>query len=282
MKRVPAGRELTITEFDLVRRVVFTSDLGPPGSVALVAGPHPLKYGRLAAQWAQRAWPSSEFTRRSDARRTAKLAARTSPSAGPADLFDRPAGCTRPPGRTTPTTTCTTRPTGTRPRALRPLRVLMRDHWEQADRSRSTCRPPARSPSASSACRSTGNCSREVRRQPAGRQRPPARRLRARAPSCRRPGRGWTSLPGWTARSGTLDRVDVAPAVVTAATPGSSEPQPRSPAGRRRSGTSPAAGRSRPGRGLRRLRPPELGKGLLRLEVAGKARAGPARQAARP
>ena len=257
------GTQLTIDEFDTVAPVVFTDDQSPGG---LVVGwqDHARRYGKLAARWsldlaaAEYEKVRATHMKLSDlgvqVRGAEKLLGETHRYYNEAqrdfanELYDKAyRNATR---------------------ALRPLRVLMRDHWQLAVTPLDL---PTASPFAVSffSLPQHWELEREVRSsRPAASVLPrgdfetggdiPAGGVRV------------DQIAGWTARSGSLgvDRVVVAAGVVTsdkledAREPRKGPPPAKGLFAPSRPITSPDEGYLPPG--------PDLGKGVLKLEVRSK------------
>jgi hypothetical protein len=273
-KKVPGGTELTIPEFDLVTPVVFTGDRTPDGLVVWWQD-YARKYGRLAARWAldlaaeeydkvravhEKLVAAGSTVRGADdlLKSSARfhLAARQDFDAG---LYDKAFDDAH--------------------RALRPLRVLARDHWAQATASLDT---PTASPYAVSfyslpkhweLVREMGGTRPGENVLPNGAFEPGAAVPKEGIPVDR--------VPGWSARFNTLDRVDVAAGVVPA--DGLADVAPPRPEVQQLKLFQP----SRPvGRADAKPPAPELGRGVLKLEVRvrppapgpdGKVKADPGR-----
>src|SRR5262249_55278211 len=125
--KVPGGTQITIPEFDLVAPIVFTNDLTPNGLVVWWQD-HARKFGRLAARWALDMAAFEYEKVRTVHLKLTDLGSqvhgaevllqethkyyRKAQENFAAELYDKAyLDATR---------------------ALRPLRVLMRDHWQQA------------------------------------------------------------------------------------------------------------------------------------------------------
>ncbi len=253
----PGGTELTIPEFDLVTPVVFTSDRTQNGLVVWWQD-YARKYGRSAARWAMDLASEEHDKVLAVHTKLAEMGV-TIPGADKlfenavkhhesarrhfaADLYDKAfADATR---------------------ALRPLRVVMRDHWERAT---ATLDIPTASPFAVSyfslpkhwelfrevqACRPGASLLPGGTFEPGG-DIPPA-------------GIPVDQVPGWAARFGTLDRVDVAAGVVPAAK--LDDPVPPKPERVSPKMFGPSRPIALPGDGYTPPAP-ELGRGVLKLEV---------------
>jgi hypothetical protein len=258
-KKVPGGTELTIPEFDLVTPIVFTGDRTPNGLVVWWQD-YARKYGRLAARWALDL-AAEEYDKVKLVHD--KLAALGSTVRGADDLL-KSAARFHEDARRDFDAGLYDKAFDDAHRALRPLRVLARDHWAQATAGLDT---PTASPYAVSfySLPKHWELVREV-----GRTRPGENVLPNGTfePGTAVPKEGIPvdRVPGWSARFSTLDRVDVAAGVVPAegladATPPRIEPeQPR------------LFAPSRPvGRAEAKPPAPELGRGVLKLEVRVRA-----------
>jgi len=255
-KKVVGGTEITIDEFDLVAPIVFTSDR--PGLVAWWQD-YTRKYGRLAARWAlDMAAVEYEKVATVHTKLTAmgiqvngadtlfKQSAKYHESARvhfAAELYDKAhADATR---------------------ALRPLRIVMRDHWQQATASLDT---PTASPFAVSyfSLPKHWELFRAVQASRVGENVLPhgGFEFDGKVPEA---GVRIDALPGWSSRFGTIDKVNVAAGVIPVGKL-SEKPEPRK-------APTPQKGVFKEGRPLpapdEGYTPPapELGKSLLRLEV---------------
>lgn len=258
-KKVPGGTELTIPEFDLVTPIVFTGDRTPNGLVVWWQD-YARKYGRLAARWALDL-AAEEYDKVKLVHD--KLAALGSTVRGADDLL-KSAARFHEDARRDFDAGLYDKAFDDAHRALRPLRVLARDHWAQATAGLDT---PTASPYAVSfySLPKHWELVREV-----GRTRPGENVLPNGTfePGTAVPKEGIPvdRVPGWSARFSTLDRVDVAAGVVPSegladATPPRIEPeQPK------------LFAPSRPvGRAEAKPPAPELGRGVLKLEVRVRA-----------
>jgi len=258
-KKVVGGTQLTISEFDLVCPIVFTSDR--PGIVVWWQD-YTRKYGRLAARWAlDMAAVEYDKVEKVHARLTemgvqfrgakelfakAKQYHESARQNFAADLYDKAyVEATR---------------------ALRPLRIIMSDHWRQAVATLDT---PTASPYAVSFFTLPKHYELEAevhRRKPGGNALPYGNfELNGVAPAA---GVVVSALPGWAARAGTIDKVNVAAGIVPAAKY-LETPMPRKAPDR----TAGVLKMFQPGREISSpdegYTPPmpELGKNLLKLEV---------------
>ena len=256
MKKVVGGTELTIPDFDTVTPIVFTSDRA---GLVVWWQDYVRKYGRLAARWAldmaaveygkvytthQRLLAMGQQSR--EANRLFAEAARFHEEARrnfASELYYKSyQGALR---------------------ALRPLRVLMTDHWRQATITLDT---PTASPYAVSffTLPKHWELFRELQNRHAGENLLPGGdfELGGHIPDA---GARVDALPGWSARFGSVDRVDVGAGIINAkrfeekAIP--------------REAPEPIKGIYAPSREIHPLdegytRPtPKLGQSLLRLEV---------------
>jgi hypothetical protein len=255
-RKVVGGTELTITEFDLVTPIVFTADR--PGLVVWWQD-YTRKYGRLAARWAlDLAAVEYDKVEKVNAKladmgitvkgakslfETSRKYHESARQHFAADLFDKAyLDATR---------------------ALRPLRIIMSDHWRQAV---NTLDAPTASPYAVSffSLPRHWELAAEVQaRRPGANTLPSGNfELAGPAPS---DGAAVSSLPGWSARYGTIDKVDVAAGIVPAARLVERPAPKKSP--------DPPRGMFAPGRVSAAADEgyvppqPELNKNVLRLEV---------------
>jgi hypothetical protein len=255
-KKDVGGTELIIKEFDLVTPIVFTNDR--PGIVVWWQD-YTRKYGRLAARWAldlaaieydkvekvnaklaDMGVTVRDSKRLFEQSRQFHEAARRNFAA---DLYDKAFVAAS--------------------RALRPLRVIMNDHWRQATATLDT---PTASPYAISyfTLPKHWELATEVQRR-----RPGANvlthgnfELGGTIPAAGAPVH---SLPGWSARFGTIDNVEVAAGVVPSAKL-VEKPQVKNPSEPLKGPFAPGRVSATPDDGY--FPPmPELGKSLLRLEV---------------
>lgn len=127
MRRVPGGVELTVPEFDGVAPVVFTDDVGPTGVVSWWQD-RTREFGRKAARWAIDQ-AKAEHDKVVAVHR--ELAARGVTVRGDRDLLGETARYYED-ARKLYENGQYDRAYKDAARALRPLRVLMRDHWRLA------------------------------------------------------------------------------------------------------------------------------------------------------
>jgi hypothetical protein len=259
VRKVTGGTELTIHEFDMVTPIVFTNDQNPHGLVAWWQD-YNRKYGKLAARWAlDMAAEQYEKTLTIHTQLT-----ELGVSVRGADKLFETAAKYHEDARRHFAHELYDKAFADAHRALRPLRVIMRDHWNQAT---ATLDIPTASPYAVSyfSLPKHWRLAREVQTA-----RPAANVLPGGAfeftgvipPE----GIPVDQLPGWSARYGTLpsDRVDVAAGIVPA-TQLEDAPEVKQPL--------PEPKMFAPSRPIRRLGDnyvppqPELGRGVLKLEV---------------
>lgn len=253
--KVPGGTELTIPEFDLVTPIVFTSDRTPNGLVVWWQD-YARKYGRLAARWALDL-AAEEYDKVRAVHE--KLAAAGSVVRGADELF-RSAAKFHEDARRDFDAALYDRAFANAHRALRPLRVLARDHW---DRAVSGLDVPTASPFAVSyyslpkhweLVREVGAARPGANLLPNGTFEPGGPVPKGGIPVDR--------VPGWSARFATADRVDVAAGVVPAeGLADEPPPKPERPQPRLFAPSRPVA------RGADAPPAPELGRGVLKLEV---------------
>jgi hypothetical protein len=258
------GTEITIPEFDLVAPIVFTNDLSTNGLVVWWQD-HGRKYARLAARWALDLAASEYEKVRTVHLKLLEVGAQV-PGADTlllethhyyreaqkhfaTELYDKAYQDAT--------------------RALRPLRVLMRDHWQQAV---ATLDLPTASPYAVSYFSLPKHW--ELYRQVQG-SRPAASVLPHGgfefSGELPKDGVRIDALPGWSARTGSLesDRVSVAAGVVPAEgladyrKPRETKPQPKTLFSPSRPIVPADEGYLPPA--------PELGKGVLKLEIRANA-----------
>ena len=262
--RTSSGTELTIDEFDMVAPVVFTDDQAPNGLVVWWQD-HARRYGRLSARWSLDL-AAAEYEKVRVVHLKLVAMGATVPGADKLleethryyneaqkhfanELYDRAYRDAT--------------------RALRPLRVLMRDHW---DRAVAGLDLPTASPFAVSffSLPQHWELAREVQASQ------PAASVLSHGdfePAFDIPEGGVRidQVPGWTARAGSLgvDRVAVAAGVVSSEKLEDYRPPKQTPEAKKtifgpsRTITPPDEGYQIPA--------PELGKGVLKLEVRSKA-----------
>jgi hypothetical protein len=258
------GTELTIPEFDLVTPIVFTNDQSQTGLVVWWQD-YARKYGRLAARWAMDL--AAEEHDKVLAVHT-KLAEMGVTVPGASGLFEQ-AVKFHESARRHFAAELYDKAFADAHRALRPLRVVMRDHW---DRATATLDVPTASPFAVSyfSLPKHWELFREVQAcQPAQSLLPGG----AFEPGSDIPTAGIAvdQIPGWSARFGTLDRVDVAAGVVSSTgleDPKFTRPKPPQPKmfAPSRAIAVPADNYVPPA--------PELGRGVLKLEVRQRGEVG--------
>jgi hypothetical protein len=155
-------------------------------------------------------------------------------------------------------------------RALRPLRVVMYDHWKQATATLDT---PTASPYAVSffSLPRHWELFKQVQGTRPGENMLPhgGFELSGKIPAA---GVRVDALPGWAARFGTLDRVNVAAGVVPAEKL-AEKPEPRKAPEPMKGPFAPGRPIADPGEGYAPPTP-ELGNGLLRLEVRRRTEVG--------
>ncbi|HJZ54034.1 MAG TPA: hypothetical protein VKE74_03720, partial [Gemmataceae bacterium] len=258
--KVPGGTQITIPEFDLVAPIVFTNDLTPNGLVVWWQD-HARKFGRLAARWALDMAAFEYEKVRTVHLKLTDLGSqvhgaevllqethkyyRKAQENFAAELYDKAyLDATR---------------------ALRPLRVLMRDHWQQAI---GTLDLPAASPYAVSYFSLPKHW--ELYQQVQA-SRPAASVLPHGgfefSGEIPKDGVRIDALPGWSARAGSLevDRVAVAAGVVRSEGL-ADDRKPREAPKTPRNIFSPSRPIAAPDEGY--LPPaPELGSSVLKLEV---------------
>ncbi len=258
-KKVTGGTELTIKEFDLVTPIVFTNDQSQNGLLVWWQD-YNRKYGRVAARWAMDLAAEEYEKTRVVHDRLAQMGVQVKD----ADSLFKQAVKFHEDARRNFAAELYDKAFADANRALRPLRVIMRDHWEQATATLDT---PGASPFAVSyfslpkhwelfreiqACQPGDTVLRGGSFEPGGAAIP-------------KEGYAVDALPGWGARFGTLDRVNVAAGVVTSEKLADKVVEKKEPY----QGPKmflPSRPVARPGDGY--VPPaPELGRGVLKLEV---------------
>ena len=262
-KKVAAGLELTIPEFDLVSPIVFTSDLTPNGMVVWWQD-HCRKYGRLAARWALD-MAAAEYEK---VRLTHVKLTEMGVQVRGADTLLRETHRYYQEAQKNFAAELYDKAYLDATRALRPLRLLMRDHWQQAV---ATLDVPTASPYAVSffSLPKHWELYRELQNSQVGQTLLPhgGFELRGEIPEAGVPVQ---ILPGWTARAGSLeaDRVQIAAGIVPAAKLADTIP-PREPKKQPKTVFSPSRAIHSPDEGY--VPPaPELGTGVLKLEMRPK------------
>ncbi|QJW97005.1 hypothetical protein [Frigoriglobus tundricola] len=253
------GTELTIPEFDLVTPIVFTNDQTQNGLVVWWQD-YARKYGRVAARWAMDL-AAEEYDKTYAVH--AKLAAMGVTVRGSESLFQQ-AVKSHESARQNFAAELYDKAFADALRALRPLRVVMRDHFNMAT---ATLDVPSASPYAVSyfslpkhwelfreiqACRPGANA------LPNGAFEPDAGVVIPKE------GFPIDAVPGWGARYGTIDRVKVAAGVVSSEFLADVPVQKQKPKDPKLFAPSrpiplPSDGYVPPA--------PELGRGVLKLEV---------------
>jgi hypothetical protein len=256
-RKVTGGTELTIPEFDLVAPIVFTNDRTPNGIVVWWQD-YGRKYGRVAARWALDLAAEEYEKARTVHEKLAKMGVTVR---GADDLF-KLAARHHEDARRNFGNELYDKAYADAHRALRPLRVVMRDHWAKAT---ATLDVPTASPYAVSyfSLPQHWEFQREVEA---------ARPLDSVLPhggfepanEVPKAGLAVDAFAGWSARFGTIDRVKVAAGVVSSEKlddPKPEKPKPKEPKmfGPSRPVVLPGDGYTPPA--------PELGRGVLKLEV---------------
>lgn len=208
-RKVPSGTELTIPEFDLVTPIVFTNDQTQTGLVVWWQD-YARKYGKIAARWALDL--AAEEYKKTFTIHT-KLTQLGVTVRGADKLFEQ-AVKFHEDARRNFAAELYDKAFADAHRALRPLRVIMRDHWNQAT---ATLDIPTASPYAVSyfslpkhweLCREVQMCQPTESVLPGGAFEP--------AGAIPKTGLMVDQFPGWSARFGTLDHVDVAAGIISA------------------------------------------------------------------
>lgn len=258
-EKVVGGTKLTITEFDMVTPIVFTSDR--PGLVVWWQD-YTRKYGRLAARWALDL-AAVEYDKVEKVH--AKLADMGVTVKGAKALFEKSRQYHES-ARQHFAADLFDKAYEDATRALRPLRIIMSDHWRQAVHSLDV---PTASPYAVSffTLPKHWELAAEVQaRSPGANALPHGQfELNGTVPPA---GVAVQSLPGWSARYGTIDKVDVAAGIVPAAKL-VELPQPKKSPEPIRGMFAPGRVSAEPDEGYAPPQP-ELNKSLLRLEVRRK------------
>ncbi|AMV23276.1 hypothetical protein VT84_02630 [Gemmata sp. SH-PL17] len=253
------GTELTINEFDLVTPIVFTNELQQDGLVAQWQDFN-RKNGPRAARWAMDL-AAEEYEKTYIVHsRLAQMGVHVRDADG---LFQNAAKAHES-ARRDNAAGLHAKAFAHAQAALRPLRVIMRDHWDKAVATLDT---PSASPLAVSffslpqhwdMFREVQSCKPTTTVLPGGSFEPG----RADVPDGGYP---VDAVPGWSARFGTLDRVKVAAGVVSAAKL-ADKAEPKVPAFEGPRMYLPSRPIARPEDGY--VPPaPELGRGVLKLEV---------------
>ena len=255
-KKVVGGTELTIREFDLVSPIVFTNDRA---GLVVWWQDYTRKYGRLAAKWALDLAAVEYWKVATVHNHLAAMGVKVEQ----ADVLFKKTIQHHEAARVYFSQELYDNAYEEATRALRPLRVIMRDHWKQATAALDT---PTASPYAISyfTLPKHWELFADVQRRKPGTNALPhgGFELNGTIPPGGVP---VNTLPGWSARYGTLDKVNVAAGIVKAENlVQKSEPR-KSP--------EQAKGMYAPGRPI--VAPdegftaptPELGKSVLRLEV---------------
>lgn len=267
-KKKPGGTELTIREFDLVTPIVFTNDVSQNGLLVWWQD-YNRKYGRVAAKWAMDL-AADEYDK---ARAThTKLAEMGVQIRDPDSLFKQSAQFHESAQRNF-AAELYAQAFADAHRALRPLRVVMRDHWLKATE---TLDIPTASPFAVSyyslpkhweLFREIQSCLLGASVLPGGAFEP------AGTAAVPKDGVPVNEIPGWSARFGTLDRVNVAAGVVPP-TKLADKPEVKKPDYLGPKMYAPSRPIARPGDGYEPPAP-ELGRGVLKLEVRRRGEIAP-------
>ncbi|MFM8272120.1 MAG: hypothetical protein ACKODX_07255 [Gemmata sp.] len=270
-KKVTGGTELTVREFDLVTPVVFTNDLGQNGLLVWWQD-YARKYGRLAARWAMDL-AAEEYEKTHAVH--ARLAQAGAPAVRDADALFRQAVKFHEDARRNFSQELYDKAFADAQRALRPLRVVMRDHFNKATATLDT---PSASPFAVSyfSLAKHWDMFAEVQgTEPSNTVLPGGSFEPADGP-VPADGAPISAVPGWSARYGALDRVDrvkVAAGVVPSKGLEDVRPTKKEPyQGPRmfrpsRSIASPDDGYEPP--------KPDLGRGVLKMEVQRRGEIAP-------
>jgi hypothetical protein len=257
VKPTPGGLEVTIRKFDLTAAIVFTADHSPAGDLARWQDNILNKYARPAARFARE---QAVETYDKAKRVHDELAAMgTPPVPGADELFDTARKAIRRADWAAENGQPDVAYREARA-ALRPLRIVMREHWRKAAGGLTT---PTASPYAVSywTLPEHYRLARAVQGATVGANKLPYGRFELSEPA---PDGGAAvgSLPGWTARESHLDPVALTAAVVNVTEAIRAE---RKPARVKPGEEYPPA-----------VAPPQLGKHCLMLSVAAKRPGGPA------
>lgn len=255
-KRKLTGMEVTIPEFDLTAAVVFSSDLSPKGEVAKWQG-HCRLMAPQAAQWA-RDLADVQFKK---VRKTHEQLEPLAPPVRNAGELLRQAGERLEAAGRLEKSKDYAGAYQEAVRALRPLRILMRAHWEHAVR---TLDLPSASPFAVSfyTLPRHWELHRQLRGARLGANAVPDGDFEAalrRSPG----GAAVTDHAGWTVQQQTLDAVQLEAKLVPAGLAKQERP-PKPP--RKKDRYDPSTGYSEPDEPPQ----PELGAGVLKLEIQPK------------
>jgi hypothetical protein len=250
------GTEITIPEFDLVAPIVFTNDRG---GLVVWWQDYVRKYGRMSARWALDM--AADEYKKVHLIHT-KLAAMGVQVPGAETLFKTAVQAHEEARRNFAAELYHKAYLGAL-RSLRPLRIIMRDHWQQAT---ATLDLPTASPYAVSffSLPKHWELRREVQASRPGENLLPYGEFEVSG-TIPQGGARVDTLPGWSARFGTIDRVNVAAGIINKGNL-ADRPEPRK-------SPDPIRGKYAPGRPIRApdegyTNPmPELGRSLLRLEV---------------
>ncbi|MDY3554325.1 hypothetical protein R5W24_003445 [Gemmata sp. JC717] len=259
-QKVPGGTRLTIREFDLVTPIVFTNDVSQNGLVVQWQD-YNRKYGRLAARWAMDL-AAEEYDKTLATHR--KLAEMGVQIRGADSLFQL-AAQRHTAAQRHAAAGLHAQAFADAQGALRPLRVVMWDHWKKATE---TLDVPSASPFAVSyhslpkhweLFREIQSCQVGVSALPGGAFEPVG------GGPLPKDGAPVSELPGWSARFGTLDRVKVAAGLVPADQT-TDKPDVKTPEYLGLKMWRPSREITRPGDGYEPPAP-QLGRGVLKLEV---------------
>ncbi|HEY1188999.1 MAG TPA: hypothetical protein VGE74_15195, partial [Gemmata sp.] len=258
-RKVTGGTELTIREFDLVTPIVFTNDLSQNGLLVWWQD-YNRKYGRVSARWAMDL-AAEEYDK------TLAIHTRLTEMGVPsrdADALFKQAAQFHKSAQQNFAAELYAQAFADAHRALRPLRVVMRDHW---DRAVATLDVPSASPFAVSyySLPKHWELFREIQACRVGESVLPGGAFEPVGGAIPKDGYPVNSVPGWVARFGTIDRVNVAAGVVTSDKL-ADKILPKKPEYQGPKMFTPGRPIARPDDGYEPPAP-ELGRGVLKLEV---------------
>lgn len=266
-KKVTGGTEVTIKEFDLVTPIVFTNDLSQNGLLVWWQD-YNRKYGRVSARWAMDL--AAEEYDKALAVHT-KLTEMGVPSRDVDALFKQSAQFHKM-AQQNFAAELYAQAFNDAHRALRPLRVVMRDHW---DRAVATLDVPGASPFAVSyySLPKHWELFREIQSCQVGESVLPGGAFEPSGGPIPKEGYSINSIPGWNGRFGTIDRVNVAAGVVTSEKL-EDKILPKKPPYQGPKMFTPSRPIARPDDGYEPPKP-ELGRGVLKLEVRRRGEIAP-------
>ena len=266
VRRVAGGTQIDIPEFDTTAAVVFTTDLGVTGKVVRWQDHTRFEKGRQAAQWALQQAVEQFNKALTTHQRILEAGGPDLPNNEAESLFRRSKELMARSKEYADTRQWDVAYKEAR-RALRPVRVLMRAHW---DRAVSTLDVPTASPFAASFFSLPQHW--QFAAQVAS-SHPGANAFAHGGFELSKPapleGAAVSSLPGWKVRKLTLDPVDATAAIVNVVEGYQDIPPQAADPGTNRYGAQRIAGRSLP------FRQPEFGQHLLSLSLQPKVEKDP-------